>query len=132
MGLVALRHVRSSRPGMEPMSPALAGGFLSTVPPGKSWADYYFNFHLLCPHPVALGHHCLLPWSVKTAHKSWAGVHGGTIRAEHSPCWGNWENHWPLTGLLHLSSISPPSYARSLGRPPLPNAASPWGLKFKP
>ena len=24
------------RPGIEPMSPALAGGFLSTVPPGKS------------------------------------------------------------------------------------------------
>ena len=25
------------RPGIEPMSPALAGGFLTTVPPGKSW-----------------------------------------------------------------------------------------------
>ena len=24
------------RPGIEPVSPALAGGFLSTVPPGKS------------------------------------------------------------------------------------------------
>ena len=24
------------RPGFEPMSPALAGGFLTTVPPGKS------------------------------------------------------------------------------------------------
>ena len=24
------------RPGMEPVSPALAGGFLTTVPPGKS------------------------------------------------------------------------------------------------
>ena len=24
-------------PGLEPMCPALAGGFLTTVPPGKSW-----------------------------------------------------------------------------------------------
>ena len=28
-------HVGSSGPGLEPVSPALAGGFLSTVPPGK-------------------------------------------------------------------------------------------------
>ena len=38
-GLVAPRHVGSSRPGLEPASPALADGFLTTVPPGKS---YYF------------------------------------------------------------------------------------------
>ena len=25
------------RPGLEPMSPALAGGFLTTAPPGKSY-----------------------------------------------------------------------------------------------
>ena len=24
-------------PGLEPVSPALAGGFLTTVPPGRSW-----------------------------------------------------------------------------------------------
>ena len=29
-------------PGMEPMSPALAGRFLSTVPPGKS-LNFFFN-----------------------------------------------------------------------------------------
>ena len=29
--------MQSSAPGIEPVSPALAGGFLSTVPPGKSW-----------------------------------------------------------------------------------------------
>ena len=28
-------------PGIEPMSPALAGGFLTTVPPGKS--QYFLN-----------------------------------------------------------------------------------------
>ena len=35
-GLVALWHVKFPRPGVEPMSPALAGGFLTTGPPGKS------------------------------------------------------------------------------------------------
>ena len=35
MGLVALRHVGSSGAGLKPVSPALAGGFLTTVPPGK-------------------------------------------------------------------------------------------------
>ena len=28
------------RPGIEPMSPALAGGFLTTGPPGKSCNDF--------------------------------------------------------------------------------------------
>ena len=28
------------RPGLEPMSPALAGGFLTTAPPGKSQLTY--------------------------------------------------------------------------------------------
>ena len=41
MGLVALRHVGSSQirdlrgSGIEPVSPALAGGFLTPEPPGK-------------------------------------------------------------------------------------------------
>ena len=35
-GLVALRHVEPSRTRNQPMSPPLAGGFLSTVPPAKS------------------------------------------------------------------------------------------------
>ena len=28
-------------PGIEPVSPALAGGFLTTVPPGNSQAHYF-------------------------------------------------------------------------------------------
>ena len=28
------------RPGLEPVSPALAGGFLSTAPPGKSFCQF--------------------------------------------------------------------------------------------
>ena len=51
-------------PGLEPMSPALAGGFLTTVPPGKAQI-YHFEvyssvplstFILLCNH-----HHHLSP-----------------------------------------------------------------------
>ena len=38
-GLVAPWHVGSSRTGLQPMSPALAGGCPSTVPPGKSSYD---------------------------------------------------------------------------------------------
>ena len=30
-------------PGLKPMSPALAGGFLTTVPPGKSQTESYLN-----------------------------------------------------------------------------------------
>ena len=30
-------------PGLEPMSPALAGGFLTTGPPGKSEIFFFFN-----------------------------------------------------------------------------------------
>ena len=36
MCLVASRHVTLPGPRMEPVSPPLAGGFLSTVSPGKS------------------------------------------------------------------------------------------------
>jgi len=35
VGLVAVRHVGSSRPGIKPMSSALAGGFLTIEPPGN-------------------------------------------------------------------------------------------------
>ena len=31
-------------PGLEPVSPALAGGFLSTAPPGKSQNTFSFSF----------------------------------------------------------------------------------------
>ena len=42
-GLAALRHVESFGPGIEPMSPALAGGFLSTGATGKSLKDGSFS-----------------------------------------------------------------------------------------
>ena len=42
-------------PGIEPMSPALAGGFLTTVPPGRSQVPFfslkysYWNVHVSAP-----------------------------------------------------------------------------------
>ena len=34
-------------PGLEPISPALAGGFLTTAPPGKPWS-FHLSSSLLC------------------------------------------------------------------------------------
>ena len=39
------------RPGMEPVSPALAGGFLTTGPPGKS--NRHPSEHFICIHSFA-------------------------------------------------------------------------------
>ena len=46
MGLVAPRHVGSSWTGIEPVSPALAGGFSTPAPPGKPQAACIFSFFL--------------------------------------------------------------------------------------
>ena len=34
-------------PGLEPVSPALAGGFLTTAPPGKPWLLYFLNYFFI-------------------------------------------------------------------------------------
>ena len=41
MGLVALQHVESFGPGIQPMAPALAGRLLTSRPPGKSFSDTF-------------------------------------------------------------------------------------------
>lgn len=46
MGLVTLQRVRSSAAGIEPASPALAGEFLTTGPPGSP-EGYFFILGLL-------------------------------------------------------------------------------------
>ena len=43
MGLVAPQHVESSRPGIKPTYPALAGGFLTTGLPGNSYNVWVKN-----------------------------------------------------------------------------------------
>ena len=55
------------RPGLEPVSPALAGGFLTTPPPGKPKWHYFSGFiapaRILgqCWIEVLSGHFCLIP-----------------------------------------------------------------------
>ena len=44
-------------PGLEPVSPALAGGFLTTAPPGKSWdvtSEIRFKKTRACPLALLL------------------------------------------------------------------------------
>ena len=41
-------------PGLEPVSPALAGGFLTTAPPGKS----YLSFDISYPGGHEVVSHC--------------------------------------------------------------------------
>ena len=66
MCLVALRHVESSQTRDWTMSPVLAGRFLSTVPPGKSWQLFF----VIIPHAwaarcssTALGWHHTKFWT---------------------------------------------------------------------
>ena len=49
------------RPGLEPVSPALAGGFLTTSPPGKSPTNMIFN-----------GWYLLVFWKSKQYGKIWS------------------------------------------------------------
>ena len=55
--LVALRHVDLLGPGLESMSPALAGGFLTPGPPGESTDVLLIALPIpleMCPNPHTL------------------------------------------------------------------------------
>ena len=45
------------RPGPEPVSPALAGRFSTTAPPGKPY--FYFNCHIMASSILGLSHNVL-------------------------------------------------------------------------
>ena len=76
MGLVVPRHVGSSQPGVEQVSPALAGGSFTTEQPGKP----YLSIYLL---PTSSG---LDNLSSPTKNQTWA------VKAP-SP------NHWTIRKL---------------------------------
>ena len=65
-------------PGLEPVSPALAGGFLTTAPPGKS-PDYYFKGSL---EKSAGTIHC--PMQMQKETRTGAGVRKGTEAEQKS------------------------------------------------
>ena len=46
MGLFALQHVESPGAGIQPMSPALAGGFFTPEPPGKPLPVFFCAVYL--------------------------------------------------------------------------------------
>ena len=54
-------------PGLEPRSPALAGGFLTTAPPGKSLSYFFFFFWLCWVFVSARG---LSPVAASVGHSS--------------------------------------------------------------
>ena len=60
MGLVAPQFVYSSQTGTEPMSPALAGRFFTTEPPGKAMIS---RFILYFYHYIKKQ---VLPWVILT------------------------------------------------------------------
>ena len=68
-----------SGPGLEPVSPALAGGFLSTAPPGKSSNVYSFLTHKM--HIKAFTFHYTGIEDEKVLGIKWAtgGFPGGAV-----------------------------------------------------
>ena len=90
------------RPGIEPVSPALAGGFLTTAPPGKpiflSFLKYLFIYlaasGLICDmRDLSL---CARAW---LPHGMW-DLSSPTRDRTHVPCIGRWIlNHWTTRGV---------------------------------
>ena len=78
-------------PGLEPMSPALAGGFLTTVPPGKPWVQVLTPIVLM----VSCLKHALCdftfgPRASSVTQRAWdteGSPEGGML--EVSVCWGS-------------------------------------------
>lgn len=50
MGLISSLHVGLPGPGIEPVSPALGGGFLITGPPWEGQHTFKKRFHMLLLH----------------------------------------------------------------------------------
>ena len=71
------------RPGLEPMSPALAGGFLTTLPPGKPMIpSLMMIFHCPIQWPLAICGYLNLKWnkiSNLVPHSSYLNSHMWTV-----------------------------------------------------
>ena len=118
-------------PGLEPMSPALAGGFLTTAPPGKSWKSFLIPSspvlpvipdlinqqvllfispkYILNPSTSLHLHHCLSPgWRQKPPNRSPTS----TLALPH-PGWINIEGD--KLGLINRPDLAPPPFPVSPG-----------------
>lgn len=76
-GFAASRHVGSSAPETEPVSPALAGGFCSTEPPRQS-----LDCILETP-PVTNFCHFYLASALGSQFRTFCGIHAGVLWAPH-------------------------------------------------
>ena len=106
MGLLAPQHVKSSGAGIKAMSPALAGRFLSTVLPGKSWFGY-FEYVGWLPHRITILSVSL--WLLSTS--SGLPDHGASS-SEQPPAqnftnhfWHVWDQSQHLLHTLHKSFV---------------------------
>ena len=80
-GLVALRMWGLPESGMEPTSPALAGGFFTTEPPGKPRNKSFFFFFAAYTYFIYLIESCLM------VHKTFSVVHLSFVHNEVNCIW---------------------------------------------
>ena len=93
------------------VSPALAGGFFTTVPSGKPLNVIHELIHLAASGLVSRGISGCCPWTLAVAHRlrsccAWAlffhcvwGLCSPTRNIPHVPCIGRWIlNHWTIRG----------------------------------
>ena len=72
-------------PGLEPMSPALAGGLLTTVPPGKPYLSFLNNSFIEIQFTCHIMHHCKMYHSlVFTSYLSINRWNGQAKYIQHS------------------------------------------------
>ena len=107
------------RPGLEPVSPALVGGFLSTAPPGKPWILQSYSLppghwtqessglFSLFPLPVCIVDNS--PQAAQDPSYRWVQTHEATLPTDASP--------WMSPGTSHLAC---PSCLKTTFRPTRP------------
>ena len=78
-GFIALRHVDLSGSGIKPMSPALAGRFSTTGPPGKSQVFVF----------ILLGFNCFMPIldRIPLSDKCFESIFKGRMGQRDPPFW---------------------------------------------
>ena len=65
-------------PGLEPLSPALAGGFLTTVPPGKPFPELFHH-----PNPVVTSCETVVQYQNQEINVGAMGVYGSNPFLPH-------------------------------------------------